>query len=79
VRLLDNQALTLQASISRDLTFLEAIQPAINATLTALQPYASVIPGIFNAIQTNVLKNDQAIAVIAARPPFTIPPATASI
>jgi hypothetical protein len=76
---LDSQALSLQGSINRNLTFLEAIQPAINATLTTLQTYASVIPGIVNAIQTTVQRNDQKIAVIAARPVFTIPPATASI
>jgi hypothetical protein len=78
---LQNQALGLQASINQDLTFLVAIQPAIGATLTALQAFVSVGPGIARAVNTFdrvVNRNDQRIAVIAARPPFTVQPATPS-
>jgi hypothetical protein len=79
---LQNQALGLQASIDRDLTFILAVQPTINATLTALQAVVSVGPGVARAVNTfarEVSVNDQKTAVIEARPPFTIPPATAAI
>ena len=78
---LQNQALGLQASINHDLTFLTAIQPAIGAALTVLQAFVSVGPGIARTVNTFdkvVNKNDQRIAVIAARPPFTLQPATPS-
>jgi hypothetical protein len=79
---LQNQALGLQASINHDLTFLSAIQPTISATLTALQAFVSVGPGVARAVnnfERIVGRNDQRIAVIAARPPFTIQPATPAI
>jgi hypothetical protein len=79
---LEDQGLALQASIDRDLTFINAVQPAISATLTAIQPFVSVVPGIsgaFNRLERLVLTNDQKVAVIAARPPFTVPPATPAI
>jgi hypothetical protein len=79
---LENQALGLQASINHDLTFLNAIQPTINATLTALQAFVAVGPGIareINKFGRIVNSNDQKIAVIAARPPFTLQPATPTI
>jgi hypothetical protein len=78
---LQNQALGLQASINHDLTFLTAIQPTIGAALTVLQAFVSVGPGIARTVNTFdkvVNKNDQRIAVIAARPPFTLQPATPS-
>ena len=76
---LQNQALGLQVSINNDLTYLIAIQPAIGATLTALQAFVSVGPGVARAVnnfERIVGRNDQTIAAIAARPPFTIQPAT---
>jgi hypothetical protein len=79
---LQDQGLSLQASIDRDLTFITAVQPTISATLAALQTFVSAGPGIagaFNRLERVVLVNDQRIAVIAARPPFTVQPATPAI
>jgi hypothetical protein len=76
---LENQGLALQASINQNLTFITAIQPAISATLMVLQPYEFVVPGIaaaYTRLSTSALTKDNRVAVIAARPPFTIPPAT---
>jgi hypothetical protein len=79
IQALQNQALGLQASIDHNLTFLTAIQPTTSATLTALEAFASVGPGVAGAInrfERIVSANAQKIAVIAARPPFTLTPAT---
>jgi hypothetical protein len=79
---LENTAMWLQASIDRNLTFINAIQPTIGSTLGALQAFVGVLPGLgatFNRLERMAVIDEQRAAVIAARPPFTIPPATAAL
>jgi hypothetical protein len=76
---LQGEGLALQASINRDLSLINAVQPGISALLTALQPFVADGPGIaasFNRLERIFLSDEQRVAMIAARPPFTVPPAT---
>jgi hypothetical protein len=82
VNLLQQEGLMLQASIDRDLGFITAIEPPLNDILALLQSFVSAGPGIAAAVDRleAVASRDAQIAgAIAARPPFTIPPATASM
>jgi hypothetical protein len=79
---LQSEALALQASIDRNLTYINAIQPTIASALSALQAFVGVVPGVaatYNRLVTTATVDQQKAAVIASRPPFTIPPATAAI
>ena len=79
VNALQQQALALQASIDRNLTFITAISPPISGALTALEPFVGAGPGIagsFFRLQVNAARDDARAAAIAARPPFVITPAT---
>jgi len=82
INALQQQALALQASIDRNLTFITAISPPISGALTAIEPFVGAGPGIAGAffrLQTNAARDDARAAAIAARPPFVITPATPTI
>jgi hypothetical protein len=79
IRRLVAEGNSLQSSINHDLTLAENAENAVNLTLTDLQSYVAEGPGIAAAIARldKIAAVDAAkIDAIAARPPFTYPPAT---
>jgi hypothetical protein len=79
---LEDQGLSLQATINRDLSLINAVQPEVTALLAALAPFVADGRGIaatYNRLEKILLVDEKKIAAIASRPPFTVPPATPGI
>ena len=82
IRELASQGYLLQFLINQDLKLLDNAQNVVNSTLAALAPYSNDSARLAAAISRldSIAAADAAeIAVIAARPPFTYPPATPGI
>ncbi len=82
IRRLVAEGHSLQRSINLDLRLLERTENTVNNRLTALEPYINDGARIAAAISrlAGIAAVDAArIAAIAARPPFTYPPATPGI